>query len=105
MGPVGLLLATPLTVCLVVIGRHVQSLTFLEVILGDRPPLDAEETFYQRALEGNARVLGEQARVAVTGTSLVEYYDRVALRGLAWRRPICHATPWRSTGWKRCMPR
>ncbi len=81
-GPVGLLLATPLTVCLVVIGRHVQSLTFLEVILGDRPPLDAEETFYQRALEGNARVLGEQARAAVTGTSLVEYYDRVALRGL-----------------------
>ena len=82
-GPVGLLLATPLTVCLVVIGRHVESLAFLEVILGDSPPLDAEETFYQRALEGNARVLTEQARLAVTQSSLVEYYDRVALRGLA----------------------
>ncbi len=82
-GPVGLLLATPLTVCLVVIGRHVESLAFLEVILGDSPPLDAEETFYQRALEGNARVLTEQARQAVAQTSLVEYYDRVALRGLA----------------------
>ncbi len=82
-GPVGLLLATPLTVCLVVIGRHVESLAFLEVILGDSPPLDAEETFYQRALEGNARVLTQQARVAVAQTSLVEYYDRVALRGLA----------------------
>ena len=82
-GPVGLLLSTPLTVCLVVIGRHVESLAFLEVILGDRPPLDAEETFYQRALEGNARVLTEQARAAVAQTSLVEYYDRVALRGLA----------------------
>ena len=82
-GPVGLLLATPLTVCLVVIGRHVESLAFLEVILGDSPPLDAEETFYQRALEGNARVLTDQARAAVSQTSLVEYYDRVALRGLA----------------------
>ncbi len=82
-GPVGLLLATPLTVCLVVIGRHVQSLAFLEVILGDSPPLDAEETFYQRALEGNARVLTEQARLAVANSTLTEYYDRVALRGLA----------------------
>ncbi len=82
-GPVGLLLATPLTVCLVVIGRHVETLAFLEVILGDSPPLDAEETFYQRALEGNARVLTEQARQAVSQSSLVEYYDRVALRGLA----------------------
>ncbi len=82
-GPVGLLLATPLTVCLVVIGRHVESLRFLEVMLGDSPPLDAEETFYQRALEGNARVLAAQARIAVDRTSLAEYYDRVALRGLA----------------------
>ena len=82
-GPVGLLLATPLTVGLVVIGRHVESLAFLEVMLGDSPPLDAEETFYQRALESNARMLTEQARLAVAQTSLVEYYDRVALRGLA----------------------
>ena len=82
-GPVGLLLATPLTVCLVVIGRHVDSLAFLEVMLGDSPPLDAEETFYQRALEGNARVLAEQARAAVAASSLADYYDRVALRGLA----------------------
>ena len=82
-GPVGLLLATPLTVCLVVIGRHVESLSFLEVMLGDSPPLDAEETFYQRALEGNARVLAAQARIAVDRTSLAEYYDHVALRGLA----------------------
>jgi predicted PurR-regulated permease PerM len=38
-GPLGLLLATPLTVCLVVLGRHVSQLEFLEVMLGDRPPL------------------------------------------------------------------
>ncbi len=82
-GPVGLLLATPLTVCLVVIGRHVEALRFLEVMLGDSPPLAAAETFYQRALEGNARELAAQARLSITRSSLPEYYDRVAMEGLA----------------------
>ena len=69
-GPVGLLIATPLTVCLVVIGRHVEPLAFLEVMLGDRPPLEPEETFYQRALEeepqtaGGAGQRGDQAQFA-----------------------------------------
>ena len=82
-GPIGLLLATPLTVCLVVIGRYVEPLAFLDVMLGDRPPLDPPETFYQRALEGNAKELAAQARKAIADTSLAEYYDRVAMRGLA----------------------
>jgi predicted PurR-regulated permease PerM len=82
-GPVGLILATPLTVCLVVIGRHVKSLEFLEVMLGDRPPLDAEETFYQRALEGNDRLMAEQARQCIARSTRLDYYDQVALRGLA----------------------
>jgi len=37
-GPIGLILATPFTVCLVVLGRHVDSLEFLDILLGDRPP-------------------------------------------------------------------
>ncbi len=82
-GPVGLLLATPLTVCLVVIGRHVEPLAFLDVILGDTPPLHPSETFYQRALEGRAADLLPGARKQVASSSLVEYYDTVALRGLA----------------------
>lgn len=49
-GPVGLLLATPLTVCLVVLGRHVPQLHFLEVMLGDRPVLPDEAKLYQRLL-------------------------------------------------------
>ena len=49
-GPVGLLLATPLTVCLVVLGRHVPQLHFLEVMLGDRPVLPDEAKVYQRLL-------------------------------------------------------
>ena len=82
-GPVGLLMATPLTVCLVVVGRHVEKLAFFDVILGDTPPLEPAETFYQRALEGNASVLLHGARSQIAAGSLVEYYDAVALRGLA----------------------
>ena len=82
-GPVGLLLATPLTVCLVVIGRHVEPLAFLDVILGDTAPLQPAETFYQRALEGRAEVLLPDARQQVAVGSLADYYDRVALPGLA----------------------
>ena len=82
-GPVGLLIATPLTVCLVVIGRHVEPLAFLDVILGDAPPLDPPETFYQRALEGQAAALLPDARRQIAASSLTDYYDKVALPGLA----------------------
>lgn len=81
-GPIGLLLATPLTVCLVVIGRHVQPLAFLEVVLGDTPPLLPPETFYQRALEAKGRILLEGARRQIAVSSRADYYDVVALRGL-----------------------
>ncbi|WP_158287802.1 AI-2E family transporter [Falsiroseomonas bella] len=93
-GPIGLLLATPLTVGLVVLGRHVPRLEFLDVMLGDRPPLRPEESFYQRALEGDADALVLQARAALRqGTSLTAWHDEVALRGLAlaeadWSREV-----------------
>lgn len=82
-GPIGLLLSTPLTVCLVVLGHHVEAMAFLEVMLSDRPPLQPEETFYQRALEGDARALLGQARAQLGVAPLAEYYDKVALRGLS----------------------
>ncbi len=49
-GGVGLILSTPLTVCLMLIGRYVPQLSFLEVLLGDEPVLSAQEVFYQRLL-------------------------------------------------------
>lgn len=82
-GPIGLLIATPLTVCLVVIGRYVEGLAFLDVIFGDAPPLEPSETFYQRALEGRASTLAGSARRHIAGSSLTDYYDKVALPGLA----------------------
>jgi hypothetical protein len=51
-GPIVLLLATPLTVCLVILGRHIEALEFIEVLLGDEPALDAEERICQRLLAG-----------------------------------------------------
>lgn len=61
-GPIGLILSGPLTVCLLVLGRHVRRFEFLEVLLGDRPPLDAKVAVYQRL---TARDQDEAAEVAV----------------------------------------
>src|SRR4029077_8380086 len=49
-GPIGLVLSTPLTVCLLVIGRHVPELRFLHILLGDEPALPPDSRFYQRLL-------------------------------------------------------
>jgi predicted PurR-regulated permease PerM len=82
-GPVGLLLSTPLTVCLVVLGRHVDRMEFLDVMLGDRPPLTEVEVFYQRMLAGDPAEATEQAELYLKEHSLLTYYDEVAAKGLA----------------------
>ena len=81
-GPIGLVLATPLTVCLVVLGRHVESLEFLDVMFGDRPPLSPPEIFYQRMLAGDPTEASEKAEEFLKERSLSSYYDEVALKGL-----------------------
>jgi predicted PurR-regulated permease PerM len=82
-GPLGLLLAMPLTVCLVVLGRHVEALNFLEVLLGDKPALTPAQSFYQRALIGDPAEATYQAEVCLKeGRPLVDYLDNVALAGL-----------------------
>ena len=81
-GPIGLLLATPLTVCLVVLGRHVERLWFLDVILGDRPALGPQEIFYQRMLAGDPAEAIEQGRLFLKERALVTYYDEVVLASL-----------------------
>ncbi|MPW07720.1 AI-2E family transporter [Paraburkholderia sp. CNPSo 3155] len=81
-GPIGLILSTPLTLCLLVIGRHVRRLEFLDVLLGDQPPLTPVENFYQRALAGDPDEAIEQAEVLLRDRSLSAYYDEVAIKGL-----------------------
>jgi predicted PurR-regulated permease PerM len=81
-GPLGLLIAMPITVCLAVLGRHVEGLEFLDVLLGDKPALTPEQSFYQRALTGDAAEATYQAELCLKDQSLEAYLDRVALGGL-----------------------
>ena len=82
-GPIGLLLATPLTVCLVVLGRHIEPLEFIEVLLGDEPALEPEERFYQRLLAGDATEAADQAEKQLKDQPLSTYYDSVPMKALA----------------------
>ena len=81
-GPVGLVLATPLTICLVVLGRHVDRLKFLDIMLGDRPPLTPPQLAYQRMLAGDPIEAVEQAHEYLKDSSLENYYDAIVLKGL-----------------------
>ena len=81
-GPIGLILSTPLTLCLVVMGRHAKSLEFFDVLLGDRPALTPIESFYQRILADNPDEALAQAEVLLATQSLAAYYDDVVLPGL-----------------------
>lgn len=85
-GPVGLILATPLTVCLVVAGRHVERLRFIEILLGDQPALSPSQIIYQRLLAGDPIEATEQARAALKEQPLSAYYQDTLLGGLrlAW---------------------
>ena len=81
-GPIGLIISTPITLCLVLLGRYVERLDFLDVLLGDQPPLTPAESFYQRLLAGDPDEAGEQAEQYLRERPLSSYYDEVALRGL-----------------------
>jgi predicted PurR-regulated permease PerM len=81
-GPIGLVLATPLTICLVVIGRHVDRLKFLDVMFGDRPALTPPELVYQRMLAGDPVEAAEQAQKFLKERPLVAYYEEVLIGGL-----------------------
>jgi predicted PurR-regulated permease PerM len=81
-GPVGLVLSVPLTVCLVVMGRHVPSLEFLTVMLGDKPAIPPWTSFYQRLLARDEREAGEILETSLKDRSLEEAYDEVLIPAL-----------------------
>ncbi|OOG87336.1 hypothetical protein B0E41_04060 [Hydrogenophaga sp. A37] len=86
-GPLGLVLATPLTVCLVVIGRHLAPLQFLEVLLGSAPVFDSATQLYHRLISGDLDEAEDMAYQEVRQTSLARFYGDTALPmlGLAAR--------------------
>jgi predicted PurR-regulated permease PerM len=81
-GPIGLILATPLTICLVVLGRHVDQLKFLDVMFGDQPVLTLAQLVYHRMLAKDPVEVTEQARKFLKKKPLLAYYDEVLLEGL-----------------------
>jgi AI-2E family transporter len=81
-GLIGLILATPLTMCLVVLGRHVDQLKFLDVMFGDEPPLTPAELIYQRMLARDPVEAADQARTFLKEKPLTAYYDEILLEGL-----------------------
>lgn len=82
-GPIGLLLATPLTVCLLVIGKHVPQLSFLNTLLGNEPVFDLETRVYQRLLAGDQEEAAELLLDDLEHRPLVEVYDTVLVPALA----------------------
>ncbi len=81
-GPIGLILSTPLTLCLVVMGRHVKRLEFLDVMLGDQPALTPVESFYQRILADDPDEALDQAEIYLRQETLHNYYDKVVLKAM-----------------------
>ncbi len=81
-GAVGLVLATPITVCLVVLGSYIPQLAFLTVILGDEPVLDDDARIYNRLLSGSTDEALEIAEEYLEEHSLPELYDDVLLPAL-----------------------
>jgi predicted PurR-regulated permease PerM len=81
-GPIGLLLSTPLTVCLGVLGRHIEWLRFIDVMIGDDPPLTPAQSFYQRALAADLNETLVQCERYLKDHRLVDYYDDVVLPAL-----------------------
>lgn len=82
-GPIGLLLATPLTVCIAVVGRHIPSFSFLSVILGAEPVLPPQIRFYQRLVALEHDEAFDLAEQYVKEHGLAELYDEVLMPSLA----------------------
>ena len=82
-GPVGLVLATPLTVCLLALGRHLAPLRFLELLLGTEPVFDKPTQLYQRLISGELEEAIELSHQEVARASLLQFYSDSAVPMLA----------------------
>ena len=82
-GPMGLLLATPLTVCVLVVGKHVPQLSFLNILLGTEPVFEPKQHVYQRLLAGDMEEVAQLLENRLEHESLVDVYDTVLIPVLA----------------------
>ena len=81
-GPIGLIVSTPLTLCLLVAGRHINALSLLDVLLGDTQALTMPQRFYQRALSADSDEIISSARDFLKSNSFANYCDLVLLPAL-----------------------
>ena len=81
-GPLGLLMATPLTVCLVVVGKYVPGLEFITKLMSDEDTLDADAAFYQRLLAGDEAEAAELLEQHVQTEAADSLYDKLILPAL-----------------------
>ena len=78
-GPIGLLVSTPLTLCVVVLSRHVDRLKFLDIMFGDQPPLTPQQVLYQRMLAGDPVEAADHAARALKKISVFDYCNDILL--------------------------
>lgn len=82
-GPIGLVLSTPMTVCLFVLGKYVPHLEFLEILLGDEPALETSISYYQRLLARDQDEAIEVIEEQLQSHKLEEIYDDILIPALA----------------------
>ena len=85
-GPVGLLLATPLTVCLIVLGKHLPALGFIVVLMGDRPIIEAKARYYQRLLARDQDEAADIVEAYVNADGRESVCDAVLLPALFYAK-------------------
>ncbi|HEY3391367.1 MAG TPA: AI-2E family transporter, partial [Lacipirellulaceae bacterium] len=90
-GPIGLVLAMPMTVCLIVTSRYLPQLRFLNVILADQPPLTPPERIYQRLLAFDFNEALNVARAHLKTSTLAGFYDDVLIPALVLAEQDRHA--------------
>jgi hypothetical protein len=81
-GPLGLLLSTPLTLCIVVAGRYIKSLEPISILFAESPNASEAQRFHHRVLSGDADAIIEDARAFLRKSSLARYCDKVLLPGM-----------------------
>ena len=87
-GPVGLLLATPLTVCLLVVGKHVPQLSFLDILLGNEPVFEPKKRIYQRLWREIKKRQPNCSRIILSTGRSSKSTTRCSSRHWPWPRRI-----------------
>ena len=82
-GPAGLLLAVPLTVMLVVVGRHIERFRFFDILFGSEPALSPADSVYQRILAGDPEEAADQAQAKLKDMTTDAFYDTVVMSALS----------------------